>query len=384
MVSVLSKSETLFEQQMNRKQMQHDRQKRKRFGMGVSLTIALVLLFHSLLARPVAIAQVNSYPRCLGNADPATAQIAWEQLKNPIVSFDDQAVKDMAVQFVDGTWHLMFSYISEQPFRFQIGMIQSQDWSDWSTDRVTVWDRPTAGGLASPDISQLSDGTYVVTFNSHTYDARDDEGTIQNNLYYRTSSDFQTWSDSQRLVENLWHRRDDRLIDAALAQTDFGLVVGTKKAQTFHLAYSPAGSLDGPWKEIGKPDIPGGLENYAFLQIDGVWHLLGTTLSQPKGFDRTHLPALYQLVGKPDEPEGWLEWKQVQILEVPEEAWNGGSRTGNDYERANSAFLCDAREVDGHFYLFYAGSNETKQFGGRGHAKIGVARSLDLKTWEVP
>lgn len=361
-----------------------DRKQRNPFGRSLGFTIALVLLLHFLLAPAGTIAQVNSAPRCLGNADPATVKIAWERLKNPIVQFDDRASKDVAMQFVDGTWHMTFSNIADRPFRFQIGMIQSQDWSDWSTDRVTVWDQPTAGGLASPDINQLQDGTFVATFNSHSYDRRDDKGTTQNKLYYRTSQDFQTWSDSQRLLENFWDRRDDRLIDGAIAQTDFGIVVGTKKGQTFHLAYSPSGSLAGPWKEIGRPNIPGGLENYQFLQLDGVWHLLGTTLRAPKGFDRTHLPALYPLAGNPDKPTGWLKWKQVQILEVPQEDWNGGDSTGNDYEQANAAFLCDARTVDGHFYLFYAGSNETRQFNGRGHAKIGVARSLDLKTWEVP
>ena len=44
----------------------------------------------------------------------------------------------------------------------------------------------------------------------------------------------------------------------------------------------------------------------------------------------------------------------------------------------------DWRERDGHFYLFYAGSNDGERFSGRGHAKIGVARSTDLKTWTLP
>lgn len=54
------------------------------------------------------------------------------------------------------------------------------------------------------------------------------------------------------------------------------------------------------------------------------------------------------------------------------------------FERANAAFLCDARPVDGYYYLFYSGSTETLLFNGRGHAKVGVARSVDLVDWEVP
>ena len=55
------------------------------------------------------------------------------------------------------------------------------------------------------------------------------------------------------------------------------------------------------------------------------------------------------------------------------------------YEHANSAFLCVASRQPGHFsYLLYAGSDELTQFGGWGHAKIGVARSTDLVHWQVP
>ena len=53
-------------------------------------------------------------------------------------------------------------------------------------------------------------------------------------------------------------------------------------------------------------------------------------------------------------------------------------------EIANAAYLCDARPLDGHWYLFYAGSTELDRFGGRGYAKVGIARSTDLVRWEVP
>ena len=34
--------------------------------------------------------------------------------------------------------------------------------------------------------------------------------------------------------------------------------------------------------------------------------------------------------------------------------------------------------------IIYAGSTELTQFGGWGHARIGVARSTDLVHWQVP
>ena len=54
------------------------------------------------------------------------------------------------------------------------------------------------------------------------------------------------------------------------------------------------------------------------------------------------------------------------------------------FEHANSAYLCDARATDGYYYLVYAGSSELTQFGGWGHAMIGIARSTDLLHWQVP
>ncbi len=64
----------------------------------------------------------------------------------------------------------------------------------------------------------------------------------------------------------------------------------------------------------------------------------------------------------------------------PFDSGQGISSVG--YEHANSAFLCVGPQ--GEDYLTYAGSTELTQFGGWGHARIGVARSSDLVHWEVP
>ncbi len=348
-----------------------------RLGWLLTATAVSVLTTTNLASPPFSFSQTLNANNCLSLADPNKANIAWEALQNPILQFEDVAVKDMTILLAQGTWHLLFSHISDNPFRFQIGWVQSQDWSDWSTSQLKIWDRPTAGGLASPEIVQAPDGTYVVVFNSHAYDLRGNFGEIRNKLYYRTSRDLRIWSPMKRLAENIWNDARDRLIDAAIAYTEIGVVLAAKREQTFYLALSPNGSLDGPWQEIGKPKLPG-LENYQMLKIDGVWHLLGTTIKKTEGYDRDHLPVLYRLTGAASDPQSWLKWDRVAILDVPEESWNQG------YERANSAHLCDARAADGHFYLFYAGSNEGDTFAGRGHAKIGVARSRDLQTWQVP
>jgi hypothetical protein len=84
------------------------------------------------------------------------------------------------------------------------------------------------------------------------------------------------------------------------------------------------------------------------------------------------------------DAQSWLHWKKVRAFKIPEEAWNEGRTPGFTHETANSAYLCDARKLDGYWYLVYAGSTELESFDGRGHAKIGIARSKDLKEWEVP
>ena len=62
----------------------------------------------------------------------------------------------------------------------------------------------------------------------------------------------------------------------------------------------------------------------------------------------------------------------------------GDSEDWNRVMHANSAYLCDWREHDGHFYLFYAGANDDVSFERRGHGKIGVVRSRDLIDWRLP
>jgi hypothetical protein len=176
------------------------------------------------------------------------------------------------------------------------------------------------------------------------------------------------------------------LIDSALAWTDRGVFLGYKfglkdGTQYFEIAWSPSGSLDGPWTYVGRPNISvygGTIENYEFQRIDGVWTLLATS----NNLDR---PWLFSLHGNPTDPKGWLDWSAGRELEVPAEQWNFALGLNSvNYEQSNGAYLCDARRLDGHFYLFYFGTNELNTYGGWGHTSLGIARSANLVTWEVP
>jgi hypothetical protein len=171
------------------------------------------------------------------------------------------------------------------------------------------------------------------------------------------------------------------MIDGALAFTGNGVILGFKAGTTtqhFEIAWAP--SLTGTFHVIGQPNINiynDTVENYEFLTVNGAWTLVATsnTLDQPYIFT---LGA-----GNPMTPATWLTWSAGRELMIPSQSFNSGTGVSSvSYEHANSAFLCVG--PSGEDYLTYAASTELTQYGGWGHARIGLARSSDLVNWEVP
>ena len=97
-------------------------------------------------------------------------------------------------------------------------------------------------------------------------------------------------------------------------------------------------------------------------------------------------PWLFTLAGDPATANGWLQWTGGYQLDVPSEPFNTRAGIFEHRVRARQLGLPLRRRArSGHFaYLLYAGSRELTQFGGWGHAAIGVARSTDLVHWQVP
>jgi hypothetical protein len=298
------------------------------------------------------------------------ADIAWEDLRNPI--YAEQAMtKDMTVRFIDGRWHMWFGTRS----RDVMGYATSTDWTDWQLAE----NPPDSGG--SSDITRAVDRRYVL--------ARQVEDAVLvrdgRKVVYRASDDPAELhlSEPRRIAPGVYD--DERQIDAALAHTEMGVFAMFKRGeretlvQQPTLVHSPSGYLDGPWSLVGDVESIGLAENFQLLTIDGKWHLLVTSIPY-------HDPTLFRMEGDPTLPQSWLDWTEVGALDVPAEEWNDGPHEsrGVTHDVANSGYLCDARAVDGHFYLFYAGATELRSNDGRGHQKIGVARSTDLATFEVP
>lgn len=303
--------------------------------------------------------------------------LEWTSRTNPVLSLPDAAVKDEAVVWDGGRWHLMASYLTTSDatasggVHWQIAAFTSSDLHRWSAPEV--WPtQPGTLGVASPDIVRDPAGTFVVTYQSDPGQANG--GPDQ--LYYRTSRDLERFSAPHPLAHGL----AARMIDGALVYTRHGLLLGYKagvagQTQQFRLAWSPSASLNGPWRALGAPAIEvvgGTIENYEFVVAGGKWRLIATSNNLDE-------PFIFTLRGDPSVPTGWLHWSAGRELLVPDQGWDHGPGISSiGFEQDNSAFLCADGPTD---LLFYAGSPDLTSFGGWGHASVGVARSTDLVHW---
>ncbi len=296
---------------------------------------------------------------------PPPGGVDWAALRNPILSSPTSGVKDQALQWSGDRWHMLFSDMTRlnaaPHVRWSVAEASSPDLVHWTSPKVI------ARNAASPDIVRTPSGQFVVTYQT------------PGGLAYRTSANasLSTWSGPRPLGRGLAHR----MIDAALAYTGNGVILGFKagtSTQHFEIAWAP--SLSGTFHLVGRPDITvydDTVENYEFLTVHGAWMLVATSnvLDQPFIFSLA--------VGDPTVPTTWLHWSTGRELAVPTQSFNSGSGVSSvGYEHANSAFLCVG--PGGQDYLTYAASTELSAFGGWGHARIGLARSDDLTNWQVP
>ena len=216
--------------------------------------------------------------------------------------FPTVGVKDQALQWSGGdVAHALQRHDGDQgraARALQRGGVVEPDLRHWTAPRVI------ADNAASPDIVRSPSGTFIVTYQT------------PQGLAYRTSSNasLRSWSAPHPLGRGLAHR----MIDAALAFTGHGVILGFKAGTTtqhFEIAWAP--TLSGTFRLVGQPDIvvyDDTVENYEFVTVDGAWHLVATsnTLDQP---------FLFTLgPGDPATPSTWLHWSAGQSLTVPSAA----------------------------------------------------------------
>ena len=147
---------------------------------------------------------------CIVGKPPPTIQ--WSALTNPVLSYPNIGVKDQALQWSGGSWHMLFSDMTQTNaaphVKFDVAIAKSPDLRHWSTPTVI------ATNAASPDIVRDPAGDFVVTYQT------------PNGLDYRVSKDasLQSWSSPHPLGHGLAHR----MIDAALAFTGHGVDLGVQ------------------------------------------------------------------------------------------------------------------------------------------------------------
>ena len=118
--------------------------------------------------------------------------VDWSELRNRGMSYSDAGVKDQALIWAEGKWHLLFSYVTNATAvpgqqNWNIASAQSTDFVHWSAP--TPWTEQP-GGMASPDLVRSPTGLFVATYDSPPGET----GPVQAKPYYRTSSDLVHWS----------------------------------------------------------------------------------------------------------------------------------------------------------------------------------------------
>jgi hypothetical protein len=316
---------------------------------------------------------------------PSTGFVDWAPLWNPILGLDDRMLKDQAVVYAGGWFHLFSStrFEADDPERAtKVGsFFRTRDFRTFEPFADPDLN-PPGSGPGSPDVT-LIDGTWHMVFQGPSpVDPADRQ------LFLSTSPDLLEWTPPVPIAPDL--APDQSLIDGALARAGGYFLLGWKRRgqDTFHVTRSASPVLDGAWLPARRafaggedPLITGFAENYQFVEIDGTWRLVATA-RDPEGFrcaniyTCSHEPFVYTIGGDPSDLDAWTRWERKTQMRVPYEAWN-------PVMHANSAYLADWRREDGFFYLFYAGSLDDIRFERRGHGKIGVARSRDLVHWRV-
>lgn len=313
--------------------------------------------------------------------NPGAAFIDWAWLKNPILSEPDRMLKDQAVVYQDGWFYVFASTrfadddpeaLTRTPCFYRTRDFKSYECM-YDHDLDVAWGGAVKTGTGSPDVTLIDDAWHMVWQSGP-------DSTRRRNLFYSTSSDLMEWAPARQMNPSLGLTA--RRIDGALARDGGYYYLGYKSRQRFRVTRSRDQALDGHWLRSRAASAGGNwAENYQFIRIDGTWRMIATARDPKKplstGYTDSHEPFIYTMDGDGTEFEHWTRWVDKRHLDIPYEDWNR-------VMHANSAFLCDWRGHDGYFYLFYAGASDNESFQGRGHGKIGVARSRDLAHWTTP
>lgn len=328
---------------------------------------------------------------CAPAASAGAPPIDWENLRNPVLGYDDQSIKDFAAAYHDGRYHVFFSSFHESrgEVRSHVVHVTTTDWREFSEPHFMI-DGAEEGwtGYCAPEIAE-HDGVYYLTFNS--WGKRHPNGRT-NDLFFKSTRDFVEWSEIKPLAPEL--TQDKTCIDVTLYPAAGRWYLFFKDDYLDHdelrfkrTRLAVADDVDGPyewvgsgyvnlledeWRECGQSH-----ENYSFARHGGKHWLLTSDYSG----GRPRVLRLRSNAATGEAPIDFLTWRFESVIPVPREGWN-------THDVANAATILDMTAHDGYFYLLYAGSSryhpDGNGFIGRGWNRLALMRSKDLVEWESP
>lgn len=290
--------------------------------------------------------------------------IEWRDLQNPFYYHEGWSVKDACMVFNEDntTFYIFFSafYFDNGRERSHISAVKTQNFKDFSAP-LFIWDGQEEGwiGMCSPNIIKIKN-KYILTYNSWG-----NKKGQPNQLFYAESYDLENWNKHLPLAKNI--TSGVRSIDAALIYHNEKYFLVWKRIQTPQLSFCDSLSSN-RWVNMGELNI-GWFENGQFILIDDELFLACTA--------RQHKQYIYKKENDTGEIWDFTKWNLFSEVKVPEEKFNTD-------ERMNAGFLVDYRKFDGYYYYIYAGRTENVTHAGRGDNKLGIARSKNLKIWDIP
>ena len=207
----------------------------------------------------------------------------WKALKNnqsfltPMVA-DDKLMRDPCIiQGPDNMFHMVWTVSWNDR---GIGYASSADLKNWSEQKFipVMQHEPKARNCWAPEIFYDEDSKLYMIYWATTIPRRFTEGDIQGDnkynhrIYYTTTSDFVSFSDTKLLYDEGFN-----VIDATIKKIDskyyMFLKDETREPAKKHIRVACSETLTEGYKLISEPVSPNWVEGPTVTNIDGYWVL---------------------------------------------------------------------------------------------------------------
>eukprot|EP00121_Abeoforma_whisleri_P008145 Awhi_evm1s7466 len=336
--------------------------------------------------------------------------INWSE-PNPRLEYDDKSIKDATMGYDKKTETYFVAFSSfynstsadgTKKIICHVVGVTSKDMVTFSDPLFTIdgLDRGQ-GGMCSPNLwineKHISnniesdddennvDPRYILTMNSWG-----DLPNKTNSLFYMSSNNLMRWNSRSLRPLAAPITKGKRAIDAAVGWDPsaalYYLIWKERITKTDVNQMATAPSIRGPWKRIGEvsfrlkdeeEEANATQENYEFFWYSPTQRWVIVSSDYGKQLPEPRSTWLYFQ----KEAGNWLEWENGRKIEVKQEPGF------NTFHMANAGFIhleYDDIEDEVVYYMIYAGNTERKSFAYRGHNRLGMAKSKDLRKWIIP